>query len=499
MMMNNTMQTVTVTRKMLKMQQQGQKQRLKSEFDLDDDDDDDGDGDDDIDGGNGGDGNNVVRRTISSTLSKRRSTAAEMPIFKMSEHSKITTKLSLPHLRRLCLAYGLKKTGTKPILIERARSHCFKQCAATILQRVARGYRSRMYVRQFMNNSTYWRSTVAVNETDVYTMDDFTDIPHYQLFRFNDKSDNMVYQFNMASFFKLLKTAIAAKDWTRVVMLRTIRVCSDAHLHLDTLPNLLNPYNRAPITNDVVRTFFTKMAYSRMMRHTVCVEFKEESLTPVQLVEGRILELFQDINALGNYADSNWMSALKHPQHIRFLQELYDIWTYRAELSMQTKCQICPPNGCLFANLNSVYANPNSAAIMSEIRTAPFNVVREINLSVIDRLVRFGVTEDDRKLGAFYVLSALTLVSLGARDAMPWLYQSVVVSPPVQQQPQYNNYYYYAYADPVSPPINHNIINNNIIENGGGLIQMDINNLLQIAMMGSVLNQNNNGNNPNQS
>lgn len=479
----NTTTMPAITRKMLKLQQgQQQKQRrIKTEFDLDDDDSDD-DGDDY--GEHGDDGNNVVR-TISSTLSKRRSaTTAEMPIFKINEHSKITAKLSLPHLRRLCLAYGLKKTGTKPVLIERTRSHCFKQCAATILQRVARGYRSRMYVRQFMNNSTYWRSTVAVNETDVYTMDDFTDIPHYQMFRFNDKSDNMVYQFNMASFFKLLKTAIAAKDWTRAVMLRTIRVCSDAHLDLDTLPSLLNPYNRAPITNDVVRTFFTKMAYSRMMRHPVCVEFKEESLTPVQLVEGRILELFQDINALGNYADSNWLSALKHPQHIRFLQELYDIWTYRAELSMQTKCQICPPNGCLFANLNSVYANPNSAAIMSEIRTAPFHVVREINLSVIDRLVRFGVTEDDRKLGAFYVLSALTLVSLGARDAMPWLYQSVVVSPPVQQQPQYNNYYYH----------NHNIINNNIIENGGGLIQMDINNLLQIAMMGSVLNQNNNNN-----
>jgi hypothetical protein len=232
-----------------------------------------------------------------------------------------------------------------------------------------------------------------------------------------------------------------------------------------------------------------------MLQHPICIEFKEEALTPEQMAEVQILDLFQDINALGNYADSAWLSALKHPHHIRFIQELYDIWSYRAELSTQMKCQICPPMGCLFANLNSVYANPNSAAIMNEIRTAPFNVVREINLSVIDRLIRSGVTEDDRKLGAFYVLSALTLVSPGARNALPWLYQSVVVHPPVQPQQIYNNnnnnnnnnnYYYY----------DNNIINN-IIENGGGggLIQMDINNLLQYAIMESALNQNNQGQN----
>ena len=406
----------------------------------------------------------------------------EMPIFTMSEYSKITSKLSLPHLRRLCIAYGLKKTGTKPVIIDRVRTHCSNHCAATALQRVTRGYRSRAYVRQFIKTSSiYGSSTIAVNDTDVYTMDEFTNVPHYQTFRFNDEVDGKVYQFNVASFFKLLKTAIGANDWTNVVSSRSIRICADWNADSDTVSNLLNPYNRTPISNDTVRSFFTKIAYSRMLQHPICIEFKEEALTPVQMAEVQILELFQDINALGNYADSAWLSALKHPQHIRFIQELYDIWSYRAELSTQTKCQICPPMGCLFANLNSVYANPNSAAIMNEIRTAPFNVVREINLSVIDRLIRSGVTEDDRKLGAFYVLSALTLVSPGARNALPWLYQSVVVHPPVQPQQTYdNNYYYY----------DNNTVFNNLIENGGGggLIQMDINSLLQFAINGPALN-----------
>jgi len=59
------------------------------------------------------------------------------------------------------------------------------------------------------------------------------------------------------------------------------------------------------------------------------------------------------------------------------------------------------------------------------MRTAPFERVREVCISTCERLVRSGLTEDDRYLGASYVLSALTLVSPRAREALPWLYQSV--------------------------------------------------------------------------
>ena len=131
---------------------------------------------------------------------------SEMTIFKNSEYSKITTKLSLPHLKLLCCAYGLKKTGTKPVLVERAYSHCSRHCAASLVQRVIRGHMRRNYVRTFVTNSTY--RDAPVNDTDFYTMDDFADVPHYQIFRFRDSVDHMVYQFNAASFFQLLKTAM---------------------------------------------------------------------------------------------------------------------------------------------------------------------------------------------------------------------------------------------------------------------------------------------------
>ena len=339
-----------------------------------------------------------------------------MPIFKIEEYDKITPKLSVSHLKRLCTAHGLKRTGTRPVLCERVRSFCLKNFSASKLQRVMRGHIARTYVFYFIDNNVGSGEDV-VNDTDFYTMDDFKDVPHYQMFRFKDECDGMNYQFNMASFFKLIKTTFTPK---------ALSLAASGYYFGPMPADATNPYTRSPISRDMVRHFFMKLRYSRMMRHPVCVEIKDdEALTPAQLTELRIVELFQDINKLGNYADSSWFSNLKHPQHIRFMQELYDIWSYRAELTQQTRNQICPPYGHLFSN-------PNSIAVMQDIRTAPFQTVLDINIGVVDRLIRSGVSDDDRSLGAFYVLSALTIVSPGAREAMPWLYQSVAPPPPQQ-------------------------------------------------------------------
>jgi hypothetical protein len=68
--------------------------------------------------------------------------------------------------------------------------------------------------------------------------------------------------------------------------------------------------------------------------------------------------------------------------------------------------------------------------MIHEMRTASFQRVRDVCISTCERLVRSGITQDDRYLGASYVLSALTLVSPRARAALPWLYQSVAAGSP---------------------------------------------------------------------
>jgi hypothetical protein len=51
------------------------------------------------------------------------------------------------------------------------------------------------------------------------------------------------------------------------------------------------------------------------------------------------------------------------------------------------------------------------------------------NVQIIENLVKSALDIDNKMLGTFYVLSALTLVSQQARDAMPWLYEAVVYIP----------------------------------------------------------------------
>ena len=44
----------------------------------------------------------------------------------------------------------------------------------------------------------------------------------------------------------------------------------------------------------------------------------------------------------------------------------------------------------------------------------------------MESLVSNGNSNENKSLGAFYVLSALTLVNNDAAESLPWLYQSVM-------------------------------------------------------------------------
>ena len=43
----------------------------------------------------------------------------------------------------------------------------------------------------------------------------------------------------------------------------------------------------------------------------------------------------------------------------------------------------------------------------------------------MNNLISKGTTQENKSLGAFYVLAALTLVNNDAATSLPWLYESV--------------------------------------------------------------------------
>ena len=131
----------------------------------------------------------------------------------------------------------------------------------------------------------------------------------------------------------------------------------------------------------------------------------------------RISELFIEIDLLGNYTNKDWFINLEIRGYIRLYRTLYEIWYYRSNLSREVQNNICP----YYAPFDGIFTRPllHSELGLEQIKTAC--------LIVFENMVYSGINIEYRKIGTLHALSALTLVSLPARESMPWLYESVNV------------------------------------------------------------------------
>jgi hypothetical protein len=327
-------------------------------------------------------------------------------IFKPVEHEKMkNTKYTLTELRTLCTHYGIKKSGTKPELTHRIYTHLKQSYYIVRIQRNFRNFISSKYRK--LCGPGYLHTTRCVNDTDFYTFDKLTDIKPTEIFTYRD-NDDKIYGFHAASIF---------------------------HLIISSYPNITNPYNRKLIPAAIINSLYEKLIYGSLLGFRVSVKLDDpdEEEPPVTVgsvttsgglsrekqEELFIVDLFQHINTLGNYSDSEWFIALQRAELIRFVRNVHDIWYYRANLSQEMKERICPPSGNPFV-LNNAHVNLNVLTLLTDPE------IRTICVSIIERMVRRGVSREDQCLGAFYVLATLTIVSQDARNALPWLYEAVM-------------------------------------------------------------------------
>ena len=306
---------------------------------------------------------------------------------------------------------------------------------------------------------------MCINETDFYTMDPIRDIPDAQFYSYEEMCGEKAccYGFDIASICNLI--------------LNDNGVDSVANLnHRLIWTASSNPYNRSTIPHNITRDILKIIKLDRLLNNkdkknenknknknnknknnnnnnnnhnswnetdgvngnivldnsdmnhnnggsgggNIVITLPQDTLTPQQRHHQNVLQLFQNINSLGHYSDADWFLHLSYQQHITFLRELIDIWNYRAELSYNAREAIYPPHG-----------NPFPQHIMGWLTHQFYsyltmeNIV-SINMTIIERITVSAILESDRCLGANFVLCALTLVSIPAREALPWLYQSVM-------------------------------------------------------------------------
>jgi len=332
---------------------------------------------------------NMIKSNAKKRICKKKEPDTWIPAFAdHAEFMKHEHKVS--ELKDMCKHYGIKCGGTKQELKTRIHAHLIQSHFIPRIQRLVRRSFCKMHAR--MSGPAYHNRSHCVNDTDFYSMEPMSDIPRNQFISFKDEV-GVVYGFDIMSLYTYYESEMKNGQ-----------------------PNPSNPYNRTPFPLTLRRQMNRKIRLTNLMGVTCTLEVEPEPVMSTQQQDEQLLFLaFQQINSHGHYADSAWFSELNAVQTMRFMRELADIWNYRAQIMPQTKQEICPPNGDPFRYM--------------DLRYMQHDTIKHDGIQLINAFVTSGTTRDSRGLGAYYVLSALTLVSQSAQNAMPWLYESVVYFP----------------------------------------------------------------------
>jgi hypothetical protein len=360
--------------------------------------------------------------TIAPLITKTsRSSMPNAVLFTIPTYNNFSTllptisKLYIPELKVILRYYKLGISGNKAILISRIVEHFTAYKRIVDIQRTVRGH----FVRQLSHfrGPALKNRDICINATDFYTLEPVALIPFQLFFSYID-SNGFIYGFNIISLAKLIG------------------------LHQKTI----NPYNRSKFTNVVLSRFCTVFNLSTYLFPLLFMESEivgdiniitpsdnadlteintnptiVNSVIPIipnviqthqtRRIEQRARELFTEIDQLGNYTSVEWLFNLDTRGWYNLYWNLNIIWNaYMFDL----KHIICPL-GDPFSN---VFSNVYDSG-------TPDIIYKEGCLKVMESIIYTGVDDEFRKLGALFILRALTLVSLPARSSMYWLYESI--------------------------------------------------------------------------
>lgn len=301
----------------------------------------------------------------------------------------LITKYSytIKQLKTIAQNFKLKISGIRSELVNRIYIYLRLSNFIIKIQKIFRGFLLRRY--NFYHGPSRLNRSLCTNNTDFISMEDIKLIPYNQFFSFKDK-DGFIYGFDILSLYNLI--------------------------HKSGKIKVKNPYNRNDIPDFVFKYLSSIIRISKILNINIeiLIEDDKTSLSLQKTVELRSLELFQNIDYLGNYSNCEWFLSLNRIELIKFMRELCDIWNFRAQLSSEIKRNICPPYGDPFRHFGLSYINHESDLFL----------VKKYILEVLEKFVNSGVDTDSKSLGCYYVLGALTLVNQNAAMALPWLYQS---------------------------------------------------------------------------
>ena len=372
-----------------------------------------------------------VANVIVTRIKKPKDALPEINYTNYSNNNITLKNYKIPELKEAAKINNLHISGTKQILIGRLTLH-FEYVKNTItIQRLFRGFIVRLSIR--LRGPALTNRAMCVNDTDFVTLEPLNEIEHDNFYSYTDKT-NFTYGFNLTSLIQMImkqnqrSNPYNRENFERSIVLNIITLRKLTNIiykeHNATNIGVANESTAANnrIRTNVRRTTRRTISSSSQISGapSVSVESHQRYIhiltTRNMPTAQRIQQLFMEIDNLGNYTHINWFSNLDLRQYIRLYRAFYDVWNYRSQLSRQLRNDICP----FFGPFDNVFDNNTYHSDLN------IDQIRNGCLTVFENMVYSGIDEDHRKLGTFHALSALTMVSIDARNAMPWLYESVV-------------------------------------------------------------------------
>jgi len=300
--------------------------------------------------------------------------------------------------------YDFALNGKKEDIISRIKTFFYKEKSAILIQALIRKHNVK--TEMSMRGPALRNRNLCVNDKDFYTLEPLVNIPLESFFSYKGEGD-FVYGFDINSIISLIKNNNQAK--------------------------LINPYNRENMSiildsvnslikkNNIIRkkqtenSLISRLNVINANNYNLNDASEELRKAKAKPLNQRINDLFIEIDQLGNYTQSEWFSQLNRPEIIRYFRCIYDIWNYRAQLSIETKRKICP----LRDPFGNVYYS------LSQLLNLSDDQLKILCLSVMEQMILTGIDKDHKILGTFHVLTALTIVSGPARANLPWLFESL--------------------------------------------------------------------------
>lgn len=383
-----------------------------------------------------------IKQSIFNETSVNEITSQIISLPDYIKYNSTITKMKIPELKYICKNNKLHISGTKPVLISRIHEY-YKKCIFAIkLQKMVRGYFVRLSFK--LRGIAYKDRQICTNTTDFYTMEPLSEIPYYKFYSYTD-AHKFTYGFDIDSLIELYKKKGKITNpynrekitiYTLNKILKLHRIIKIIYGYLDivqfeetsSISMQNNMYQTNIISNailqaaDELATFNLAIPNMSTLSPTIpivilnpSIQMTEQQLSVIRErpLHDRILAVFMDIDQLGHYTDVSWFTNLEKRQFYNFFREIYNIWRFRAQLTFMTKYKICP-----YDPISNVFP-----ALNYDIIT--IDTLKEGCLQIIENMVYMGQDDEYRNLGAFHVLTALTVISLPARAAMPWLYESI--------------------------------------------------------------------------